>query len=126
MKFKNLLVINAVVALVYGISYQFVPKTILSLYGLTTGQGEILMSRLFGAPLIGIGLLTWFVRNIRDSETQRALILSMLVYHLIGFVITIHGTVTGVMSAAGWTGVGIFLFFTLGYAYFQFIKPETI
>lgn len=125
MKLKHLLVINAVIALVYGISYQLVPTTVLSLYGVTTGPGEIFMSRLFGAPLIGIGLLTWFARNISDSETQRAIILSMLIYCFIGFVITIHGTVTGVMSTVGWTGVGIFLFFTLGYGYFQFKKPAT-
>lgn len=125
MKLKHLLVINAVIALVYGISYQLIPEKITLLYGVTTGPGVILNVRLLGAALIGIGLLTWFARNISDSETQRAIILSLLVFCLIGFVITVHGTVTGIMSAVGWTGVGIFLFFTLGYGYFQFKKPAT-
>ena len=125
MKLKNLLVINAVIALAYGISYQLVPTTVLSLYGVTTGPGEIFMSRLFGAVLIGIGFLTWLVRDIQNSETQRAIILSLLVYCFIALIVTIHATVTGVMSTVGWTGVGIFLFFTLGYGYFQFKKPGT-
>ncbi len=125
MKLKNLLVINAVIALVYGISYQLMPTTVLSLYGVTTGPGEIFMSRLFGAALIGIGLLTWFVRDIQNNETQRAIIHSLLVYCFIALIVTMHATVTGAMGGVGWTGVGIFLFLTLGYGYFQFKKPAT-
>jgi len=53
---------------------------ILSVYGVSQGPDEIFLSRLFGAALIGIGLLTWLARNITNRETQRAIILSMLVY----------------------------------------------
>jgi hypothetical protein len=102
------------------------PTAILSVYGVTQGPDEIFLARLFGAALIGIGLLTWFARNISDSETQRAVILSMLVYDIIGVVVTLHSIVTGIMNAVGWTGVVIFLFLALGYAYFQFMKPRSI
>ena len=124
MKLSNLLVINALVALVYGISYQLAPAAVLSLYGVTQGPGEMLMARLFGAALIGIGLLTWFSRNVKDTEAQRAIILAILVYCVIGVIVCVHGTVSGPMSAVGWTGVAVFLFFALGYAYFQFMKPS--
>jgi hypothetical protein len=125
MKLSNLLIINAVIAFVYGISYELAPVAILSLYGVTQGPSEIFLARLFGAALIGIGLLTWFARNIPDSETQQAIILSMLVYDIIGVIVAAHGIVSGVMTAVGWTGVAVFSFLALGYAYFQFIKPRT-
>lgn len=123
MKLSNLLGINAVIAFIYGFSYEVAPTTILSLYGVTHGPGEIFLARLFGAALIGVGLLTWFARNITNSETQRAIILSMLVYDIIGAIVTVNATVSGVMNAVGWTGVAVFSFLALGYAYFQFIKP---
>lgn len=126
MKLSHLLIINAVIAIVYGLSYELAPTAILSVYGVTQGPGEIFLARLFGAALIGIGLLTWFARNISDSKTQRAVILSMLVYDIIGAVVALHSTVTGTMNAVGWTGVVIFLFLALGYAYFQFMKPSSI
>ena len=124
MKLRNLLIINAVVALIYGLSYELVPATVLSLYGTTQGSSEVFYARLFGAALIGIGLLTWLARNIMDSGTQRAVILSLLAFSIIGAIVAVSATVSGVMSAFGWTGVAVFSFFALGYAYFQFIKPS--
>jgi hypothetical protein len=32
--------------------------------------------------------------------------------------------ISGVMSAFGWSAVGIYLFFTVGYGYFQFVRPS--
>jgi hypothetical protein len=124
MKLRNLLVINGIVASIYGISFVLVPATVLSLYGVTQGTGERLMGQYFGAALIGIGLLTWFARNVADSEAQRAIILANLIYCTIGVIVSVQGTVAGVMSAVGWSAVGIYLFFSLGYAYFQFMKPS--
>ena len=60
MKLSNLLVINAIVALVYGISFVLAPTTVLSLFGLTQGTSEALAGQYFGVALIAIGLLTWF------------------------------------------------------------------
>jgi hypothetical protein len=124
MKLRNLLMINALIAFAYGISYQVAPKTILSLYGVAQGPDEVFLSRLFGAALIGISLLTWFVRDISHSETKQAVVLSMLVYDIIGVIVAVHATVSGVMNAVGWTGVAVFSFLALGYAYFQFVNPR--
>ena len=125
MKLRTLLIINAVIAIVYGLSYQLTPIMVLSVYGVPQGPSEIFLSRLFGAALIGIGLLTWFARNIPDHETQRAIILSMLVYDIVGVIVTLYATLSGVMNTVGWTGVVIFTFLALGYAYFQFTRPST-
>ena len=125
MKFTYLIIINAIIALAYGISYVVFPVFVLFIYGTTQGPGEVFMARLFGAALIGIGLLLWLARNIADSETQRAINLSMLVFAFIGAVAALHATLIGVMSAVGWTGFAVFSFLALGYAYFWFAKPST-
>ena len=123
MKLRNLLVVNAIVALVYGIGFVLAPATVLSLYGMTQGTSEALAGQYFGVALIAIGLLTWFTRNVADSEAQRAIILALLISDVVGVIVSILGTVSGVMSAVGWSAVGIYLLLALGYAYFQFIKP---
>ncbi|MEE8430000.1 MAG: hypothetical protein V3S16_02010 [Candidatus Desulfatibia sp.] len=124
MKLSNLLVINAIVALVYGISFVLVPATVLSLYGMTQGTSEALAGQFFGVALIAIGLLTWFAKNVADSEAQRAIILALLISDVVGIIVAVLGTLSGVMNAVGWSAVGIYLLFALGYAYFQFMKPS--
>ena len=124
MKLGNLLVVNAIVGLVYGISFVLVPATVLSLYGMTQGTSEALAGQFFGVALIAIGLLTWFARNVADSEAQRAIILALLISDVVGTIVAVLGTLSGVMNAVGWSAVGIYLLLALGYAYFQFMKPS--
>ncbi len=123
MKLSNLLVFNTIIALVYGISFVLAPATVLSLYGMTQGTSEALAGQFFGVALIAIGLLTWFARNVTDSEAQRAIILALLISDVIGVIVAVLGTVSGVMSAVGWSAVGIYLLLALGFGYFQFMKP---
>ena len=124
MKLSNLLVVNTIVCLVYGIILVLTPATMLSLHGVTQGPVEQLMGQYFGSALIAIGLLTWFARNVADSEAQRAIILALLISDVIGVIVSVLGTVSGVMSAVGWSAVGIYLLLALGFAYFQFMKPS--
>jgi len=124
MKLRSLLVINTIVSLVYGIILVLTPATMLSLHGVTQGPGEKLMGQYFGSALIAIGLLSWLARNVADSEAQRAIILALLISDVIGLIVSVLGTVSGVMSAFGWSAVGIYLLLALGFAYFQFMKPS--
>jgi hypothetical protein len=117
MKFKTLLVIHAVVVFVYGISFELVPALVLSIYGVTQGPAEILMARYFGVELIALGVLSWFGRNVKDALARRAIILAVLISAVIGVIVSVQGTLSGVMSAVGWSGVGIYLLFALGFAY---------
>jgi len=124
MTLKNLLIINAIIALVYGVGELLFPATMSSIYGVAYSPGVGLLSQYFGLTLIFMSLLTWFARNITDSETQRAIILALLISHTIGIIVSVMGTVSGLMSAVGWSAVVIYLFLALGYAYFL-VKKQT-
>lgn len=125
MKIKTLFIINAVIAVVYGICFVLIPSRVLSLYGLVAGPADVLLGQYFGVALIGIGLITWFARNITDSSATGAIVLALLISDIVGVIISVLGTVKGVMNPFGWSAVIIYLFLTLGYAYFQFKKPTT-
>lgn len=126
MKISNLFIVNTIVAVGYGIAFVLVPVTVLSLYGISQDPGAILMGRFFGGALISIGLITWFARNSGESEARRAIMLGLFISFFVSLIVSIHGTVSGAMSAFGWTAVLIYLFFILGYGYFLFFKREAV
>lgn len=124
MKFRTLLTINALVALVYAIGLLLVPTALLTVYGMTSGPSEQLMARFFGVALASVGLLTWFARNITDPDTHRAIIVAQLSANVVGLIVSVLGTLSSVMNVIGWSAVAIYLLLGLGYAYFQFMKPS--
>lgn len=124
MKLGNLLVLNAALALAFGVGFVLVPGTVLSLYGITPGPAVNLAGQYFGVELIAVGLLCWFARNVVDSAAQKAMILAFLIADAIGLIVSIMGTLSGVFNALGWSAVAIYLVLSAGYAYFQFMKPS--
>ena len=101
-----------------------IPTTVVNLYGVTPGPAVNLVGQFFGVELIAVGLLSWLARNVMDSEAQGAITLAFLVSNVIGLIISIIGTLSGVLNTFGWSAVVIYLVLSLGYAYFQFMKPS--
>lgn len=124
MKLSTLMVVKAIVCLGFGILLVAIPELLMSLYGVTLGEGGILMARLYGASLLGNLMLTWFSRNDPGSEALRAAVLGLFVYDAIGLIVAVAAMLSGVMNPLGWSIVAIYLLFTVGYGYFQFVKPS--
>lgn len=126
MKTRTLFVITAIIALPFGIGSVLAPKAFLSLYGATLGPAGSLMMQFGGAWLIGIGLLTWFVRNVAEYEVQRGIVLAFLVMYIVGVGVALLGQFSGVLNALGWLIVGINAFLAMGYGYALFTRREAI
>ena len=124
MKLNTFLIFNAIVALVFGIGFVFMPATMASIYGVTPGPAVNLLGQFFGVELIAVGLLCWLSRNVSDTKAQGAITLAFLIANVVGLVVSVMGTLSGVMNAVGWSAVVIYLVISLGYAYFQFMKPS--
>src|SRR5512136_1740310 len=123
MKFSTVVIVNAIVALVYGIALVLLPGTVLSLYGVTPGPAVNLASQLIGVEMIHIGVICWLIRGVADGAAQKALILGGLAGQVIAVIVSVMGTLSGVFSAMGWSAVAIYALLALGYAYLQFLKP---
>ena len=124
MKLSQLLILNAVVALVFGIAFLLFPGTVVALYGATPGPQINLVAQFFGVELVHIGLFAWLARNVADGLAQRAIILAFLLGDVIGLVISLVGTVSGVLNEVGWSSVVVYAVLALGYANLQFMKPR--
>jgi len=123
MKINSLLIVNAIVALIFGIAFVLVPGTVASIYGVTPGAAVNLVGQFFGSALIAVGLICWLIRNVTNAPALKAVILAQLIANVIGLVVSILGTVGGTMNAVGWSSVVIYLVLALWFAYFQFLKP---
>jgi len=124
MKLSTLMVLNALVAAVFGVAFIVVPGQVASAYGPEVTPQLEYVARLFGAALLAFAVLTWSARNVPDSATRRAILLALFVGDGIGFIVSLFGQLRGVMNALGWTTVVIYLLLALGFGYF-YAQPKT-
>jgi hypothetical protein len=121
MKFRTLLTINSILAIVAGIACVLAPAQLLSSYGVSLIPMGLVIYQFWGATLIGLGMLTWFARNIKGSELQKTFALSLFITNGISCVMAIRGQYVGA-NAFGWSTVALYFLLALGFGYFLFIK----
>ena len=125
MKLSVLMIVNSIVAAVFGLGFILVPGQVNSLYGPEVGPALNYVAQLFGAALLAFAVLTWAARNVLDSEARRAILLALFVGDGVGFVVALIGQLGGVMNALGWSTVVIYLLLAIGFGYFRFMaKPD--
>lgn len=122
MKLRTFLMIVAVIALVYSIGLLLMPVFMETSYGTETSASVVLSDRFFGATLLSLSVITWLARDLTGASV-RPIITGSLIGNAVGFVVSLMGTLGGVMNASGWSAVVIYLVFVLGFAYFQFMAP---
>ncbi|GMR11041.1 MAG: hypothetical protein BMS9Abin28_1865 [Anaerolineae bacterium] len=123
MKLKTLMIINAVVAAVFGVAFVLVPGQVISLYGVDASAALKYEGQLLGAAFIGFAVLTLSARNANDSAARRAIVLALFTGNAVGFAVALVGQLNDVVGALGWSTVAIYLLLALGFGYFQFAKP---
>jgi len=123
MKLRTLMLVNAIVALIFGVAFVVAPGQTMALYLISADAPLRLTGQLLGGSLVSFAVLTWLARNAGDSEARRAILLSLFVGDAVGFVVSLIGQLGGVLNSLGWLNVAIYLVLALGFAYFAFMKP---
>jgi hypothetical protein len=121
MKLKTLLTANAVLSGACAIFAILAPGKALSIYGVESGPAANLMGQYAGMGSITVALGAWLARNVEGRKAQQAVIAALLITNVIGVILSVLGTLSGVMKT-GWPVVGLYLMFALAYSYFQFSK----
>jgi hypothetical protein len=125
MKLGTLFIINAIIAVLFGLALVFIPTPMMSLFGVTLNDGGLFSTRVLGAAYLAIAIISWLVRNSPSSSELRAIVLAFLVSNTISFIIAVIYKLQGVSNALGWITVLIYLLMGLGFGYFYFVKPKT-
>jgi hypothetical protein len=124
MKFNTFMLIYAVVSLIFGLGFVLTPGLVLSVYGVEADLSFRYIGQLFGAALISLGVLSWSVRSAGDSDVRKAVLSSLLVGEVLGFVLAVIGQITGALNVLGWSVVFVYLLLSAGLAYFRFASPS--
>ena len=124
MKFRVLLIVNAIVFGVSGILALLFPTSVLSLYGVESGPAVQLMAQYAGLGSLAIALVALFGINLNDPKAQFTIKLAFLITYIIGGIISVLGTISGIMKI-GWAVVGLYLLFAIGYSYILLLKKPS-
>ena len=124
MKLRNLFLLNTVVALLFALGFLLMPGVLLDLFGFINNAGAKLLGRFIGVELLVGGLITFLVRDSRDSNALQAITLANLIASVVGFIASLGGMISGAMGVLGWLIVATYLLLSLGFGYFQFVGPR--
>ena len=122
MKFSRFMTAYAVVSGLFGVGFVILPGLVLDIYGMSASETSLFIGQLLGATLISLALLGWLAKNASQSEARHAIVLAMFVGEAFGLVLAVMGQLRGVMNGLGWLVVAVYLIFTIGLGYFQFVK----
>jgi len=120
MNYRLMFTLNAIVAAVFGALFLAASKSILTLFGVTDATvATLVVARFFGGSLIAMGVLIWFLKDVKDMQKNTAI--TLLAASVAGFILTILGMVSDkVIRSNGWVLLVIYALFALGYAYLIF------
>ena len=124
MKLSTLFTVASVVGLVFGLLTLLIPEQTMAMYGVELTAPGVFVARLFGTTLFAVGVLGWQVRFAAPSGARDAIVTSLLVMDVIGFVVSLMGQLSGEFNALGWSTVALYLLLALGFAYFRFMAPS--
>lgn len=104
---KKLFIANAIFATVGGLGLLFSADQLMTPYGLPLNEGGIFLSRLMGGMLLGVALISWLGRTLKDKESIKILSLGFIVIHGISAVIGILYSLNGAIAPMIWVDIVI-------------------
>jgi hypothetical protein len=124
MSYKVLFILNALIALVFGLAFLVVPTMALQQFEVDEYASTKLVLQFFGTGLLTIGLLAWFAKNVSDAGIQKGMGIGMLIGSLAGLAMSMVGVANGLIRNFSWLPMVIYGVFALGYGFMLFLKPR--
>jgi hypothetical protein len=125
MTMKTFFTILAVLALIHGVGFVLAPEQVSAAYGLANSPSSVLLARLFGAALLGLGLIFWFARD-GAAEAVRGLMVATVIGNVVGLAVVVLGTIAGTLNSMGWIAALIYLFGAAGACYFLMTRSPQL
>jgi hypothetical protein len=124
MNYRTLLLLNSLIAFLFGAAFLIVPTMAITQFGVDNYASTKMLAQFFGTAMIALGLILWFAKDVTDESVQRGIGISLLLGALAGLIVTIIGTVGGTLRANGWILMIVYVLFGLGFAYLVFLRPR--
>ena len=117
MKAKAAFIFGALVSAFFGICLTFFPAWSGDLFDLEYIEDSILVTRLFGAALVGNAVILWQVNDDSPSEARRNIILGEIFHSGIASVIWIMAIIQGLGNILTWIPALCHIILTVWFGY---------
>jgi len=115
--------LNTIISLVFAIGLLLMTPVMLGLFGMDNTKDAVVLAQLIAVELVVGGLITLLARDVTDPKARSAINYGNMVAGVLGVVVALNATLTGVMGWFGYVVLAIYAIVALGFAYFQFFGP---
>jgi hypothetical protein len=122
MNLRNLYLLNTIVSLGFALGFFLVSPFLLGLFGMEVTPDARTLAQLIGVELVVGGVTTLLARDVTDAKATGAINTGNFLAGLIGTIIALRATLTGVMGGFGYVVTAVYLFIAVAFGYFQFLK----
>lgn len=124
MSYKVLFLLNALVAVLLGVVFLFVPGRALDFFKADSYAATVLIARFFGSAMIALGLVVWFAKDA-DATVQKGIGWVLFISAILGLVVNVMGiSSSSVIRSNGWITAIVYVIFALLYGYMIFFQPR--
>lgn len=144
MRFKTMATVTAVIFIVAGMGFAFQDMNLVIGFGpagrlpplppqSVENRRELLLwffslrsfVHMFGGALIGCGLLTWAIRNLKDATTQTNATMALFGLNTMAGALALTQQLSIWRSKAGWVTAGVFFAQAVSYCWLIVMKPKS-
>jgi hypothetical protein len=126
MTIRNLAIVSAVLAWLFGLAALLVPAPFLAPFGVELPEAGLLVTRLFGAHLVALGVVDWFARDDLlgggRPGTERGIVLANVLTPALSIVLLVTGMLGGIVGALGWVNVALLAIVGAGWVYLGLLR----
>ena len=126
MNIRNLAVVSAVVAGLFGLAALFVPAPFLAVFGVELPEAGLVMTRLFGAHVFAIAVLDWFALNDLlgggRAGAERGIVLVNVLSPALSIILVGAAVLGGIANELGWVSVAILAVLGIAWVYLGILE----
>ena len=123
MNLRNLYLLNTVISLGFALGFLVLSSFLIGLLGMDDMPDTRTLGQLIAVELVVGGVTTWLARDVTDSKATTAINTGNFLAGVLGTVIALLATLSGVMGWFGYVVTAVYLFIAVAFCYFQFMKP---
>jgi hypothetical protein len=122
--YRTVFLVNAIFSIVFGLAFLVMPAIALNEAGFDVLIPEKFISQFFGATMLTLGLVLWFVKDVTDQGIQKGIGSAMLFGSVLGVVVSAIGLAGGMMQKNGWIIPVVYFLFAIDYTFMLFVQPR--
>lgn len=122
---KRIFLCDTIVAGFFGFCLIAFPGELLSVLAMAPEPGSIVLARLLGGSLLGIGATEWLSRNASESDSL-PIIRGLLWFDIVAVVVSMNATLSRTANSLGWLIAGFFFLFAVARVFVSVRQWKTV